>query len=120
MIKQLEDLDVFKVSYELSMEIYSLSRTFPKYERYSLTDQILKSSRSIAANIAEGWAQRRYEKVFIRFLFIAYGSCEETKVWLQYTMDCKYLEKEKVDQLLKRYDALGAKLYMFIKRVMTN
>lgn len=65
-IKSVKDLKVYNIAFELAMEIYKLTLTFPKEERYSLTDQIRRSSRSVAINIREGFAKRRYENVFIR------------------------------------------------------
>jgi four helix bundle protein len=64
MIKTLSDLEVFNLSYKLAMEIFNVTRTFPKEERYSLTDQVVRASRSISANIAEGWGKRIYENEF--------------------------------------------------------
>ena len=64
MIKTVFDLEVFKISYQMAMEIFHAARNFPKEERYSLTDQLIRSSRSISANIAEGWGKRVYENEF--------------------------------------------------------
>lgn len=76
------DLEVFNLSYRFAMDIFNASRIFPKEERYSLIDQIVRASRSISANIAEGWAKRIYEKEFKRHLIYALGSVEEVKTWL--------------------------------------
>jgi four helix bundle protein len=84
MIKAVADLEVFKLSYKLAMDIFNVSRRFPKEERYSLTDQVVRSSRSISANIAEGWGKRFYENEFKRHLIYSMGSLEETKVWLYF------------------------------------
>lgn len=111
MIKKVFDLDVFSLSYQLSMEIFNVSRNFPKEERYSLTDQVVRSSRSISANIAEGWGKRIYENEFKRHLIYAMSSLEETKVWLHFAKDCMYLNSEAFDSLDKRFDELGAKIY---------
>ena len=80
MIKKITDLDVFQLSYSFAMDIFRASRNFPKEERYSLTDQVVRSSRSITANIAEGWGKRVYENEFRKHLIYAMGSLEETKV----------------------------------------
>ncbi len=111
MIKTVFDLDVFKLSYPLAMEIFHITRNFPKEERYSLTDQIVRSSRSISANIAEGWGKRIYENEFKKHLIYAMGSLEETKVWLYFSRDCKYINIENFNILEKKLDELGAKIY---------
>ncbi|MBI5328564.1 MAG: four helix bundle protein [Deltaproteobacteria bacterium] len=77
------------------MEIFELSKKFPKEEQYALTTQIRNSSRSIPANIAEGWAKRKYINVFKRHIIDAIGSCDETKVWIDFALDCKYISEEK-------------------------
>ena len=78
-IKSVKDLKVYKVAFDLAMEIFKLTLDFPKEERYSLTDQIRRSSRSVAINIREGFAKKRYENVFIRHLNDSIGSSEETR-----------------------------------------
>ena len=79
MIKSFFDLDVFKISYAFAMDIFTITRNFPKEEKYSLTDQLVRSSRSVSANIAEGWGRRVYENDFKKHLVYAMGSVEETK-----------------------------------------
>lgn len=81
-IKSIDDLKVYNLAFELAMEIFKLTLNFPKEERFSLTDQIRRSSRSVAINIREGFAKRKYENVFIRHLNDALGSSEETRGWL--------------------------------------
>ena len=111
MIKTVFDLEVFKLSYQLAMEIFHITRNFPKEERYSLTDQIVRSSRSISANIAEGWGKRIFENEFKRHLIYAMGSLEETKVWLYFSKGCSYIKIEIFTGLEKKMDELGAKIY---------
>lgn len=111
MIKTVLDLEVFNLSYKLAMDIFTSSRSFPKSETYSLTDQITRSSRSIPANIADGWGKRTYENEFKKHLIYAMGSLEETKVWLNFSKDCGYFSSETFDTLSKKYDELGAKIY---------
>ena len=111
MIKTVLDLEVFKLSYQLAMEIFNVSRHFPKEEKYSLTDQVVRSSRSIPANIAEGWGKRVYENDFKKHLIYSMGSLEETKVWLYFAKDCLYPSVETFDSLNKKYDELGARIY---------
>jgi four helix bundle protein len=88
MIKTVLDLEVFKLSYGLAMEIFQISKNFPKEEKYSLTDQLIRSSRSISANISEGRGKRIYENEFKKHLVYAMGSLEETKTWLCFARDC--------------------------------
>lgn len=111
MIKTVFDLEVFRISYQLAMEIFNLSRYFPKEERYSLTDQVVRSSRSISANIAEGWGKRVYESEFKKHLIYGMGSLEETKVWLYFAKDCLYLPGEKFVDLNAKCDELGSRVY---------
>jgi four helix bundle protein len=111
MIKTVRDLEVFKLSYELAKDMFSASRNFPKEEKYSLTDQVIRSSRSISANIAEGWGRRTYENDFKKHLIYAIGSVEETKVWLAFAKDCQYLSLEIFEVLSKKYDEPGARIY---------
>lgn len=111
MIKTVFDLEVFNLSYRVAMEVFHFTRNFPKEERYSLTDQIVRSSRSVSANIAEGWGKRIYENEFKKHLIYAMGSLEETKVWLYFSKDCNYITNEIFTDLEKKLDELGAKIY---------
>lgn len=118
-IKSVKDLKVYRLAYQLAMEVFEMSKKFPKEETYSLTDQIRRSSRSIAINIREGFAKRKYQQVFIRHLNDALGSSEETRGWLEVAMDCKYLSKETFENLDKRYDEVSAMLYALSDRWQT-
>src|SRR5688572_11200007 len=89
-----EDLTVYRLSRQLSKEIFELTKTFPKEERYSLTDQIRRSSRAIGAQIAEAWARRKYEKHFVSKLTDADGELLETAHWIEIAEDCCYLSRE--------------------------
>lgn len=111
MIKTVLDLEVFKLSYGLATDMFNVRRCFPKEEKYSLTDQVVRSSRSISANIAEGWGKRTYENDFKKHLIYMIGSVEETKVWLAFSKDCQYISSELFDVLYKKYDELGARIY---------
>lgn len=111
MIKTIFDLDVFKISHSIAMDIFVQARVFPKEEKYSLTDQVIRSSRSVAANIAEGWGKRIYENEFKKHLVYAMGSLEETKVWLLFAKDCHYVTEEIYSEFCKKNDEAGAKLY---------
>ncbi len=111
MIKTFFDLEVFKLSYQVAMDIFNMTRNFPKEERYSLTDQIVRSSRSVSANIAEGWGKRIYENEFKRHLIYSMGSLEETKVWLHFSKDCLYINEDVFKNIEKKLDESGAKIY---------
>ena len=101
------DLRVYQSAYKLAMEIFTESKSFPREERYSLTDQIRRSSRSVAANIAEAFRKRRYPKMFINKLTDADGESTETQVWLDFAHDCGYLSKERRDEMTTGYEGLG-------------
>lgn len=111
MIKHFKDIEVYRLSYDLAMDIFRLTREFPKEELYSLTSQIIRSSRSVPANIAEGWSKRKHENIFKRHLLDAMGSTDETKTWIDFAKDCKYISTDKHSELMSRYEEVGAKLY---------
>ena len=105
-----KDLKVFQMAYRLAMEIFHLSKSFPAEERYSLTDQIRRSSRSVAVNIAEGYRKRQYPKVFVNKLSDSDGEATETQVWLEFSKDCGYLSVESCQKLTKEYEEVGRML----------
>ena len=110
-IKSVKDLKVYNVAFELAMEIFKLSLNFPKEEKYSLTDQIRRSSRSVAINIREGFGKRKYENVFIRHLNDSLGSSEETRGWLAFALRCGYISQQSHESLDNRYDEVNAMLF---------
>ncbi len=118
-IKTYEDLNVFRQSYGLAMEIFEITKKFPKEETYSLTDQIRRSSRSIPVNIGEGWAKRKYENIFLRHLNDSNGSCVETKIWLDFSKDCGYMTAEEHKELLNNYHKVGAMLNSLMRKWQT-
>ena len=97
-LKGHRDLKVFQLAYKLAMEIFNESKVFPKDERFSLTDQIRRSSRSVAANIAEGFRKRQYPKMFLSKLADSDGEVAETQVWLDFARDCSYIPAERRDE----------------------
>ncbi len=109
-IKSHRELKVFQLSFEAGMEVYYLSQVFPKEERYSLTDQIRRSSRSVSGNIAEAFRMRKYPKYFISKLTISEGEAAETQVWLDYAMKCNYINEEIYKSLDDKYDHIIAML----------
>ncbi len=104
------DLKVYQRAYKSAMDIFNESKAFPKDERYSLTDQIRRSSRSVAANIAEGYRKRQYSKMFVSKLADADGEATETQVWLDFARDCGYLSVERHDELFRAYEEVGKML----------
>ncbi|MBO6524929.1 MAG: four helix bundle protein [Balneolaceae bacterium] len=110
MIKSYKDLEVYCLSFELAMEIFELTRNFPKEEVYSLTSQIVRSSRSVSANITEGWAKRRCENEFKRHLIYALGSTAETERWIKISLECGYISKEKSKSLTEKVNVVGKML----------
>lgn len=113
-IKSHKDLQVYQLSFENGMKIFHISRSFPIEERYSLTDQIRRSSRSVSANLAEAWRKRRYEKAFIAKLSDVETEAAETQVWLDYAYECKYLNKEDYKQLIRDYERIIAMVVKMI------
>ena len=111
MIKTVWDLEVYKLSYEVAMKIFQVSKSFPKEKKYSLTDQIVRSSRSVVANIAEGWGKRTYELDFKKFLIYASGSIEETKAWILFAKDCGYIDETVFNNIIHDLATIGAKIF---------
>jgi four helix bundle protein len=110
------DLKVYKLAYELAMDIFEVTKSFPPEERYSLTDQIRKSSRSVVANIAEAWKRRQYPKMFISKTTDSASEAAETEVWLDFSKDFGYLDKTKYNELMEGYDEVNRMLFgMVIK-----
>lgn len=104
------DLEVFKRSFDSAMEIFELSKQFPKEEVYSLTDQIRRSSRSVCANLAEAWRKRRYEGAFKSKLNDVEAEAAETQTWLEFAVACGYLERKLGSNLQTTYDGILATL----------
>lgn len=94
-----KNLIVYQKSYDLAMQIFQLTKDFPKEEKYSLIDQIRRSSRAVSANLAEAYCKRRYSAHFISKLTDADMENYETQTWLQFSLDCKYLSEEKYSEL---------------------
>ncbi|MHB2149516.1 four helix bundle protein [Calditrichota bacterium LG25] len=109
------DLKVYQLSYRLSLEIFDLTKNFPKEELYSLTDQIRRSSRSVPANIAEAWRKRKYPKSFVSKLIDSLSEESETEVWLDYSKDLNYMTKEKYKYFIQKYDEVARMLSSMIE-----
>ncbi len=117
--KSAKELRVYQQAYELAMEIYRLSKAWPKEETYSLTDQIRRSSRSVCANLKEAWAKRRYEAHFISKLTDADAENGETETWLDFAFDCQYLSKEQHEKLSCRCQEIGGMIGSMLKVAST-
>jgi four helix bundle protein len=115
-VKSFRDLEVYKLSRQLSNEIFQLSKNFPKEELYSLTDQIRRSSRSVGGQIAEAWAKRKYEKHFISKLTDADGEQLETQHWVETAVDCSYIPVDFANALLLKYNLIGKMLNSMITK----
>jgi four helix bundle protein len=109
-IRSHKDLDTYKLAFEAAMRIFELTKSFPKEEMYSLTDQIRKSSRSVCANLAEAFRRRKYPKHFVSKLSDSEGEAAETQVWLDFSLKCKYIGQQNYQELYEKYDQILGKL----------
>ncbi len=116
-IKSYEDLEIYRISFELAMEMHELSLTFPKFETFEEGSQLRRSSKGIPSCIAEGWGRRYYKNEFVRFLIYALASCDETNVHLNFAARCKYLTKDQHEDYANRYDVLGKKINRYMQYV---
>ena len=107
MVKSFKDLLAYQRSFEIAMEIFHISKNFPAEEKYSLTDQIRRSSRSVCSNLAESYRKRQYEAHFISKVSDADMENSETQVWLDFSHECNYISKETHDNLIVRYKEVG-------------
>ena len=101
-----KDLDVYRKAFEAAMLIYETSKSFPKEEMFSLTDQIRRSSRSVCSNIAEAWRKRRYEAAFVAKLSDSETEAAETQCWLEFAVACKYVANNEADEINNAYDRI--------------
>lgn len=113
------DLEVYRMAFEAAMRIFECSKGFPVEERYSLTDQIRRSSRSVAANLAEAWRRRRYPAAFVQGLNRCEAEAAETQVWLEFAVKCGYLDREQGRALYAEYDHIIGKLVNMINHPET-
>ena len=109
-IRHFWDLDVYQLAMQSAMEVFQVSKRFAADERYSLTDQVRRSSRSACANIAEAWRKRRYPKSFISKLSDAEAEAAETQVWLEFALNCGYIQADRMEELDRSYDHIQGKL----------
>ncbi len=116
MIQKLKDLEVYVRAFNLAMQIFETTRSFPKEEVYSLTSQIVRSSRSVAANLSEGWAKRKYEQVFKQHLVHALGSVSETQTWTDFSLNCGYIAKDTHTELSGEVEIIGKMITNLYKK----
>jgi four helix bundle protein len=116
-INSVRDLEVYKVAFDVAMEIFEISRTFPSEEKYSLTDQIRRSSRSVCTNISEGWRKRRYKAVFLNKISDAAQEAAETQTWLEVALRCTYIDPKNFENMDERYEHIFAMLSTMERKV---
>ena len=116
LIKSFRELNVYQAARIEAQKIYLRSRNFPPEEKYSLTDQIRRSSRAVKAMLAEAWARRHYRAVFINKIDEALGEATETQSWLDDCLDCGYLSPEEFKQMDAAWQSIGGKLNKMIER----
>ena len=114
MVNSFKELIVYQKAHRLAMDIFELSKKFPKEEKYSLTDQIRRSSRAVSSCIAESWAKRLYIKAFVNKLTDSLGEEYETEDWLDYSRDCEYISKDEYEKILSSYDEIRKMLISMI------
>ena len=109
-IKSVRDLSVYRKSFSAAMEIYEISKSFPNEEKYALTNQIRRSSRSVCSNLSEGWRKRNYQAVFLNKLSDASQEASETQTWLEFAHECGLMDKTTFDKLDAQYEEIFAML----------
>jgi four helix bundle protein len=113
-IRSYRDLRVYQNAFEAAMEIFEITKSFPAEEKYSMVDQMRRSSRSVCANLAEAWRKRRYQKSFVSKLSDCEGEASETRVWLEFSINCKYINPETFEKLDKKCDLILGQLVNMI------
>jgi four helix bundle protein len=109
-IRHFRELEVYQLAMVAAMRLFELSKSFPLEERYSLTDQVRRSSRSVCANIAEAWRKRRYPNAFVSKLSDAEAEAAETQVWIEFALKCGYLISEQANELDGLYENIQGKV----------
>lgn len=109
-IVHFRELDVYQLAFSSAMKIFSLSASFPAEERYAITDQIRRSSRSVCSNLAEGWRKRKYPAVFRNKLTDAMSEASETQTWLEFSLSCEYIDRNTFTELDAAYEKISGLL----------
>jgi four helix bundle protein len=118
-IQSHRDLQDYLRAFTAAMELFELSKSFPKEETYSLTDQIRRCSRSVCSNLAEAWRKRHYQAAFISKLSDSEGEAAETQVWIEFAVKCNYLNRDRAEPLYRAYDDVLRTLVGMITRPET-
>jgi four helix bundle protein len=118
-IRSVRDLVVYKKAFDAAMRVFEITKSFPKEEKYSLTDQIRRSSRSVCTNIAEGWRKRRYKAVFVNKLSDSGQEAAETQTWLEFALACHYIDESTHDNLFEEYEQIFAMLHSIERKAST-
>jgi len=105
-LKHFRDLEVYQIAFSMAMRIYEITKNFPAEEKYSLVDQIRRSSRSVCSNLAEGWRKRKYRAVFVNKLTDSMQEASETQTWLEFSLSCNYISKQEFEELDKTYESI--------------
>jgi four helix bundle protein len=105
-IQRHTELEVCRKAFAVAMQLFDVSKAFPKEETYSLTDQIRRSSRSVCANLAEAWRKRRYEAAFVAKLSDSESEAAETQVWLEFAVKCGYVDRERAVPFYEMYEEI--------------
>lgn len=113
-IRRHTELKFYERAFAAAMSIFDATKSFPIEERYSLVDQVRRSSRSVCANLAEAWRKRRYKAAFISKLSDSEAEAAETQVWLQFSVECEYLPRDAARLLYSDYDEIIAMLVHMI------
>ncbi|HPI37447.1 MAG TPA: four helix bundle protein [Ignavibacteriaceae bacterium] len=109
-IRSHRELEAYKLAFNTSMNIFKLTKSFPIEEKFSLSDQIRRSSRSVCANLAEAFRKRKYPKSFVSKLSDSEAEAAESQVWLEFSLACNYIKKEEHDELFQQYENIIGKL----------
>jgi len=109
-IQSVRDLNVYKMAFDGAMKIFQLTKHFPNEEKFSLTDQIRRSSRSVCSNLAEAWRKRKYKAVFVNKLSDAMQEASETQTWLDFSLACRYIDDETFKKMDEEYEQIIAML----------
>ena len=109
-VKSVRELEVYKLAILTAIEIFNITKQFPHYEQYSLTDQIRRSSRSVCSNLAEAWRKRKYQAAFISKLTDCEQEASETQTWLEFALKCKYIDEKIFNYFDEQYEHIYAML----------
>lgn len=116
LVRTHRDLEVYQLAFDAAMQVFDLSKSFPKQERYSLTDQIRRSSRSVCSNMAEAWRKRRYEAAFVSKLNDSEAEAAETQTWIEFAVKCEYVDRKTARELYQKYNQILGKIVTIVGR----